>query len=136
MQINQIIWVIRGENQSVIPVKIVEKITKETLEGIKNEFVVETVSGKKVSLSTINGPHFLNLQELTEYLQNAANALINNIVNDASLMARKLKNTDVQPQIPVQENIENDTIIQEEAEMITLPDGRQARVRIKMPEAM
>jgi len=29
----------------------------------------------------------------------------------------------------------DDTIVKEEPEFITLPDGRQARVRIKLPEA-
>jgi len=135
MQINQVIWVINSENQSVIPVKVVEKITKETSTGVKTEFIVETVSGKKVNLSSISGPHFEDIQEASNHLLNAATQLIERVISKAVEAARKFQNVAPAAQKMVQLDEEDDTMYQEEPEVITLPDGRQARVRVKLPEA-
>lgn len=135
MQINQVLWVINGENQSVIPVKIVEKVTKETAAGVKTEFIVETVTGKKTPLSSISGPHFEDIHDASNHLLNAATELIGRVIARAAESARKFQNVVPMVQQPVQLDEEDDTMYQEEPEMVTLPDGRQAKVRIKMPEA-
>ena len=135
MQINQILWVINGENQSVIPVQIVEKVTKETSSGVKTEFIVQSVTGKKVNLNSINGPHFESSHDAYNYLLKTADQLIKKVIAKAEESAKKFETSEITNQPPVQFDEEDDTMYQEEPEMVTLPDGRQVRVRIKLPEA-
>lgn len=135
MQINQILWVINGANQAVIPVKVVEKVTKETATGTKTEFIVETTQGKKVNLSSLNSPFFEASLDAYNHLLAAAHKLIKNVIARAEESAKKFGLDEQILQDPVQFD-ENDVMMnQEEPEMVTLPDGRQARVRIKLPEA-
>ena len=135
MQINQVIWVINSENQSVVPVKVVEKIIKETASGVKTEFIVETVGGKKSSLASTSGPYFEDIQEATSYLLNVATELINKVINRAAEAAKKFQSETSAPQV-VQSEAPDGTMYQEETELVTLPDGRQAKVRIRLPEVM
>lgn len=135
MQINQVLWVINGENQTVIPVQIVEKVTKETSSGVKTEFIVQSVAGKKVNLNSINGPHFESSHDAYNYLLKTADQLIKKVIAKAEESAKKFQTSEITNQPPVQFDEEDDTMYQEEPEMVTLPDGRQARVRIKLPEA-
>jgi len=135
MQINQVIWVINSENQSVIPVKVVEKITKETSTGVKTEFIVETVTGKKVNLSNLNGPYFEKSLDASNHLLATAHQLIKKIIAKAEEAAQKFGYVEQNAPQDVQLDEEDDTMYQEEPEVITLPDGRQARVRVKLPEA-
>ena len=135
MQINQVLWVINGENQSVIPVQIIEKVTKETSSGVKTEFIVQTVTGKKVNLNSINGPHFVSSHDAYNHLLKTADQLIKRVIAKAEESAKKFHAIEIPNQEPVQFDEEDDTIYQEEPEVVTLPDGRQAKVRIKLPEA-
>lgn len=135
MQINQVLWVINGENQTVIPVQIVEKVTKETSSGVKTEFIVQSVTGKKVNLNSISGPHFESSHDAYNYLLKTADQLIKKVIAKAEESAKKFQTSEITNQPPVQFDEEDDTMYQEEPEMVTLPDGRQARVRIKLPEA-
>lgn len=135
MQINQVLWVINGENQTVIPVQIVEKVTKETASGVKTEFIVQNIAGKKFSLNSLNGPYFERSSDAYNHLLSAAQNLIKKVISRAEEAAQKFQIVEQVVQQPVQFDNEGDTMYQEEPEVVTLPDGRQARVRIKMPEA-
>jgi len=134
MQINQVLWVINSENQSVIPVQIVEKVTKETSFGVKTEFIVQVVTGKKINLASIGGPYFESSHDAYNHLLAAANQLIKKVIAKAEESAKKFQAVDNFVQSPVQFPEEDDTIYQEDPATVTLPDGRQAKVRIKLPE--
>lgn len=135
MQINQVLWVINGENQSVIPVQIVEKVTKETSSGVKTEFVVQTTTGKKLNLSSLSGPYFEKSLDASNHLLAVAHQLIKKVITRAEESAQKFQLVEQPEPDPVQYHEDHDMMYQEEPEVVTLPDGRQARVRIKLPEA-
>jgi len=135
MQINQVLWVINSENQSVIPVKVVEKVTKETASGTKTELIVSTVTGKKINLSHLNSPYFEKSSDAYNHLMSAANKIIKTVIAKAEELAKQLGSVEIPEEHQVQIAETDDTIVKEEPEFITLPDGRQARVRIKLPEA-
>jgi len=135
MQINQVLWVINGESQTVIPVQIVEKVTKETSSGVKTEFVVQTVTGKKANLSSLSGPYFEKSLDASNHLLAAAHQIIKKVIARAEESAQKFQLVEQQDPDPVQLDETDDTIYHDEPEVVTLPDGRQARVRIKLPEA-
>jgi hypothetical protein len=133
MHIGQILWFINGENQSVVPVKIVEKVTKETITGVQTEFIVETASGKRSNLTSINGPYFEQIEQASEHLRNAANELINRVIAKAQETAKKFQvKSEALDEQPIVQNVaEPYTMDQVDDSFITLPDGRQAKVRIK-----
>lgn len=141
MHISQILWAINSANQTLVPIKIVEKVIKETVEGVKTEFIVQTVNGKKINLSTINAPYFENIEDASAYLLNAANNIISRVIAKAQEDAKKFHVTVEQVNEQhknvvsyVQTPSEQYTIDQVDDSFITLPDGRQAKVRIKLPE--
>ena len=130
MKINQVLWVIDNKTQTIVPVKIVEKVTKETLEGSKTEFIVQTPANKKVNLNTIDGRTFENLNDAKKFLLDSALELVSTIIQRAQAVAEKVGF------YGVQEDTENDIIEPEtnNNDFITLPDGRVAKVKVKIPE--
>jgi hypothetical protein len=130
MQINQIIWAIDNKNQIIVPLQIVEKVTKETAAGVKTEFVVQSVDGKKFKLSAIEGNYFEKSADAYNHLLATAQKFIENIVTQAEEMAQTFQNVEKKAQTQVQTDSESDTMYQEEPPLVKLPDGRQARVRV------
>ena len=124
MKINQVLWVIDNKTHSVIPVKISEKVTKETSEGSKTELIIQTVSGKKANLSQIDGLHFQSLDEARKYLVDSAIKLIDSIIEKARNTAPRLGADLVQGDL--QDNI---MILEPVEEYITLVDGTIAKIR-------
>ena len=127
MKINQVLWVIDNKTHSVIPVKIIEKVTKETSEGLKVEFIIQTVSGKKANLGQVDGLHFQSLDESRKYLIDSATKLVDNIVE-------KARNTSLRLGADLVQGDLSDNIIPLEPvdDFITLQDGTLAKVRIKI----
>lgn len=134
MKIGKILWVINGETRTIVPVRIVEKITKETVQGERVEFIIETTGGKKLNLSSVKDSYYETVEEARSYLLTAAQRLIDEIVVKAQDAARKFQSDQISDHDPVQPARRHDTIVSEEASTaIELPDGTMARVRIKMP---
>lgn len=137
MHINQILWVISGENHTVTPVQVIEKVTKETALGVKTEFIVRNASGARYNLAAVKAPYFESSAEVYEYLSAAADALIKKVIASAEIHAQKfaiVSQNDQDVNEPVQNTMNHDIMNQEEQTLVTLPDGRQAKVRIKLPE--
>jgi hypothetical protein len=126
MKINQLLWVIDAKTNSVVPVKIIEKVTKETSTGVESEFIVETLTQKRASLNQIQGRYFESLDEARKMLIVSATNLIDSVIEKARTSSVKFG-----PNL-VQLDHNNDTIPLEPVDdFITLPDGSLARVRIK-----
>lgn len=131
MKIGKILWVINGDAHTIVPVKIVEKITKETLQGEQIEFVIETTSGKKLNLSNLKDRYYETIDEARNFLLTAAQNLINEIVDKALNSSKKFQ----VEHDPVQLADRLDTIDHAEVPTaVELPDGTMARVRIKVPQ--
>ena len=130
MKINQVLWVIDNKTQTIVPVKIVEKVTKETLEGSKTEFIVQTPANKKANLNSVDGKSFESLNEAKKFLLDSAQELVSSIIQRAQMVAEKVGF------FHAQEEIQSDIIEPEinTDDFITLPDGRLAKVKVKMPE--
>ena len=135
MKIGKVLWVINGETRTIVPVRIVEKITKETIQGERVEFIIESTGGKKLNLSSVKDNYYETIDEARLYLMTAAQRLIDEIVVRAQEAARKFQTDQRADHDPVQPVRSHDTIDSEEAPTaIELPDGTMARVRIKVPE--
>ena len=135
MRINQILWVIHGETKAVVPVKIVEKITKETSSGELVEFVFETTTGKKRNLSDLKDQYFETSNAARSFLIEAATNLIDNIVARAEEASKKFLEFDQKDfDQPVLQNGNRDTIDMQDGPTVELPNGQIARVRIRTQE--
>ena len=136
MKINQLIWVINGDTKNIVPVKIVEKVIKETINGSQTAYTVMTQSGKKLSLSD-GHLFFQTLEEAKNYLVEAAMSLVNEVVRKAQVSAEKL-GPEIEETNPVHMQ-DSDDIMEPDADsaFVTLPDGRVARLgKVKIPETM
>jgi hypothetical protein len=132
MRINQVLWVIHGETKTVIPVKIIEKITKETSAGEIVEFVFETTSGKRRNLSDLKDRYFETPEEARSFLVETATHLIDEIVNRAIDTSKKLSDFEQQDSgQPVLLPEKRDTIDLRSEGTMELPNGQVARVRIR-----
>lgn len=127
MRINQVLWVINSETKNVIPVKIVEKITKETSTGESVEFILESVSGKRMNLSTLKETYFQTSQEAQQHLLSSAARLVEEIMARAIKSSEKFFQENHVQEEPVHDNIKG----ADQPEIVTLPDGTKARLRIK-----
>ena len=135
MKIGKILWVINGETRTIVPVRIVEKITKETIQGERIEFIIETTTGKKINLSGLKDSYYETIDEARNFLLTAAQNLINDIVSKAQSSAKKFQTEQNTELDPVQLADRLDTMESAEAPTaIELPDGTMARVRIKVPQ--
>jgi hypothetical protein len=136
MKINQLIWVINGDTKNIIPVKIVEKVIKETASGSQTAYTVMTPAGKKSPLSD-DHLFFQTLEEAKNYLVEAAMALVSEVVRKAQVSAEKLGVT-IEETNPVHLQ-DPDDIMEPDADpaLVTLPDGRVARLgKVKLPETL
>lgn len=134
MKINQLIWIINGETKNVIPVKIVEKVIKETADGSQTAYTVMTPGGKKTTLSDSH-LYFQTVEEAKKYLVDAAMSLVEEVIKRACVSAEKFgfQLDGINP-VHLQDS---DDIIEPDADpaLITLPDGRVARLgKVKLPE--
>jgi len=126
MKINQLLWVLDSKTNSVVPVKIIEKVTKETAQGVESEFIVLTTTEKRAHLNQIEGRYFEELDDARASLLSSAKNLIDNVIDRARNMSIKFG-----PDL-VQLEHNSDTIEPEQVDdFIILPDGTKAKVRIK-----
>lgn len=126
MKINQILWVIDSKTNSIVPVKVVEKLTKENEEGTSSEFIVLTLDSKKVSLDKIGSVYYDTLDGAKQHLYSAANELIEKIVDRAQNLSKRFGNNIVQS-----DNQYDIINLDNKSELITLPDGTVAKLKFK-----
>ena len=135
MHINQILWFINSKDTNILPVKILEKVTKETASGTKTEFVVKTATGRTFNLSDVKSPYFENLEAVRSHLLEKTMVFIENAITDAAAAATALNDTNGVSLAMNQDSPEISTLPDEENHMVTLPDGKRARVRVRGGQA-
>ena len=135
MHINQILWFINSKDTNILPVKILEKVTKETASGTKTEFVVKTAAGRTFNLSDVKSPYFENLEAVRSHLLEKTMVFIENAITDAAAAATALNDTNGVSLAMNQDTPEISTLPDEENHMVTLPDGKRARVRVRGGQA-
>ena len=135
MRINQVLWILSNETRNIIPVVIVEKITKETATGQKIEFIIESTSGKRRNLSDVRDKYFESSEEARDHLLQLLAVMVDEIVNKAVVLSQKFEHLHHDLQKTVHLDQERDTMDQQGHDTVILPDGRTAKINFKMPEA-
>jgi len=81
-KVGQVFYLVGSETAKVIPFRVVEEVTRTTLEGVEKTFIAEMPDKKntKVPVTKLKGETFTNLQDLRKHMiENAANAIDNMI---------------------------------------------------------
>lgn len=144
-QIGQVLFVIPRGHAEIVPVQVVEEITKKKLDGEATSYVVTVGSDrtKTTSLDEIDGEVFDSIERLRKTLIERASAGVNACVKKAADAAESwypaAKPTQKRPsQLPTKAATKkpNGTIEPPSDRELTveLPDGTRAKIRV--PEAL
>ena len=138
--VGTVLWIIHRDRPGLVAYRIVEEITKKTLEGEKIQYLVQpaTPKTKTVQLESINGRIFLTSEE-------AKNALIENATRAIDTMIKKTQNLvdkffsppepkiETVPDVPLVVHQQAQTL-KEGYQWVTMEDG--TKVQVKIPEIL
>ncbi len=95
-KIQQVVYVISNKQQQIIPVQIVEKNVKSTVQGeeILYKVIAPNDENKSFELNSVDGEIYTSLEKVRAVLQKKVTDQINMIVNQASQIASEIFNVD------------------------------------------
>ena len=128
--VGQVVYLLQTKSFSVVPVQVVEQITKNTLNGSETVYNVK-IPGKEemLVLSSFDGEIFDNLREVKTYMIKNVTSNIEKMVIQAGQLADKhFPNSEKEISAFESENAPN--IDQYDQIKVELADGQLANVRI------
>lgn len=146
--VGQVVFVISEKDRRIVPIRIIEEVVRNTLQGAKKSYSVQVgPEGEKpiVPLDTLPGTVYSTLQECADTLRQNAIGAIDSMAKRASLNAEKWYSTTPSCHEPVvqsdafsglddsESNVKKPQVVPtDDEEYITLPDGRKAKTNIKI----
>lgn len=132
--VGQVLYVVSKRKIEIVPVQIVEELTSRTLDGEEKTYRVKVGSGDEiVTIDRVDGEVFEHPNELADVLTQRASMSIRKLVDEAVKRAHAWY-----PSATMHANrssvAASGAQLVEEQQMITLPDGTIARV--KLPSEM
>jgi len=131
-KVGQILYTTNNEKMSIIPVQVVEKIEKSTLEGKETQFIISFPDHgqTKIQLNKIKTQIFLGRDEVKDFMiNNATNAIENMLELSDRLIKEKFIKEYIAPVDPVEQNVQveapNDIIT------VDLGNGVKAKMNTK-----
>jgi len=91
-KVGQIFYLVGAETAKVIPFRVVEEVTRTTLEGQEKTYVVELPDAKrtKVDVSKLKGDVFKDLDQLRKHMLDNARNAIDGMIDEAELLANSV----------------------------------------------
>lgn len=139
-RVGQVLFVVLNKQTKVIPCQVVEEMMKKTLKGSSVAYKVAIgKNGDVRELSEVDGEIFTDPDEVRSTLVSRATKMIERMVDSAQKAATTWYNAPQAPDIDVShlslddENQEHEDRPDERA-VVELPDGRLAKVNVKVPE--
>ena len=140
-EVGDVLWIIHKDRPGLVAYRVVEEITKKTLEGELVQYLVMPAAPKpkQVKLESINGRIFQSREEAKEALLENATKAIDAIVNktqrlvDTMFFPEKSKNLAQQP-IQTTSESDNTEVLKQGYQWVKMEDG--TRVQVKLPEIM
>ena len=140
-EVGDVLWIIHKDRPGLVAYRVVEEITKKTLEGELVQYLVMPAApkAKQVKLESINGRIFQSKEEAKEALLENATKAIDTIVNktqrlvDTMFFPEKSKNL---TQTPIQEvrKSDNTEVLKDGYQWVQMEDG--TKVQVKLPEIL
>jgi hypothetical protein len=128
-QVGQVLYTCNQESLKIIPLQVVEIVTRVTIEGSQKEYVVLIPDGSKTTtpLSNIKGSVFTDIESIRSHLVENATKAIDEMINVSEKIINKFfkikeKQKDNQKENGVQVEKNNDII------MVDLGDGVKAKM--------
>lgn len=128
-KVGQVLYVVFKGEKRVVPLQIIEEITRKTLEGLKVDYKLRSGPEDKsfINFNDIDGDVFETPELAIEVLTDRAKNSIEKIV---SIAAEKAKTLFSVVERQVKENVQQESEdAQEEEVRVKLPDGSYARVK-------
>jgi hypothetical protein len=128
--VGQVLYVVSKRKIEIVPVQIVEELTSRTLSGEEKTYRVKVGNGDEiVTIDRVDGEMFEHPNELADTLMQRASVSIKKLVDEAVQRAHAWY-----PGVAAHANrlpaVASGAQQLDEEQMITLPDGTIARVKL------
>ena len=139
-EVGAVLWIIHTDRPGLMAYRVVEEITKKTLEGEQVQYLVQaaTPKAKTVRLETIKGAIYQDSEEAKmKLIENATKAIDGMVVKIQSLVDKNFNGTKEEPEAKVSKPFpppKSSHTLKEGYEWMELEDG--TRVQVKIPEIM
>ena len=134
-KVGQILYMTNTKNLKIIPVQVVEEVTRTTLKGIEKTYMVQFPDNKKtvVDMSTLKGEFFDDTEVLRNtMIQNATNS-INKMITIAVTLAKEEYN--IKEEVTQEEIVQSENSVQVETNndiiLVDLGNGVKAKMNTK-----
>ena len=127
-KVGQVLYMTNPKSLKIIPIQIVEEVTRTTLNGSEKTYMIQFPDSKKtrVDIASLKGDLFADTKELRDIMVSNATASIDKMITIATQLAKEeyslSKNSD-QNKNDVQVETNNDII------MVDLGNGVKAKMK-------
>ena len=141
-EVGTVLWIIHTDRPGLVAYRVVEEITKRTLEGEQIQYLVQPAAPKArtVQLESIKGRIFLDSEEAKQALVENATKAIDTIVTKTQNLVNKFflptSSLETISETPMQSNPKPAVKqqLKEGYQWVTMEDG--TKVQVKIPEIM
>ena len=140
-EVGSVLWIIHTDRPGLMAYRVVEEITKKTLEGEQIQYLVQaaTPKTKTVRLETIKGAIYQDSEEAKmKLIENATKAIDGMVVKIQSLVDKNFNSIHTEPEVlvsaPKVKRKQKSTKLKEGYQWMDLEDG--TRVQVKIPEIL
>lgn len=138
--VGQVLYALSNKEMAVIPLRITEKILRQTLDGEVVSYVAETSGGRQVEdLTRLSATFYTSSEDVRDALIDNVTHVVGQIVDGASQTATKAFgqapekiSSDVVTTKTTTSNISSPSLT--DVQSVTLPDGTVAK--LKLPDSL
>jgi len=128
--IGQILYILMNRETKILPVQVIEEITKKSLNGESTNYIVRVGSkGEATSLSDIDGEIFDSIIVLRQTLHEKIIKMVDSVVENSEKRAKEWYQIDDVDSI-ISEPIEKAIEIQQDDAVVILPDGTKSKIKM------
>ena len=138
-KVGRIFYLVGAETAKVIPFRIVEEVTRTTMQGIEKSFIAELPDkdNTNIDVNKLKGAIFKDVKSLRQHMLDNASSAIDNMIKNAEAITKEAFNIDENLE-KINENnsdkelkVENKEVINNESDAANkIPEGETVKVDI------
>lgn len=137
--VGDILWIISRDKPGVLPYRVIEEVTKKTLQGSTTQYVIETPGKNKSRILKDNDDVYTSIElvkeELVSRAESAIDKMLSNGTNLISIWTEDISKTSNNIGLDGYETSKKESTTLSNnfigEEMITLPDGQKVKINFK-----
>ena len=135
-EVGSVLWIIHTDRPGLMAYRVVEEITKKTLEGEQIQYLVQaaTPKTKTVRLETVKGTIYEDADEAKmKLIENATKAIDGMVVKIQNLVDKNFNGTKEKPEVKVSKSFpppKSSHVLKEGYQWMEMEDGTRAQVKI------